>query len=138
MMVLGVSLLRQYADQCIRQQQQQKIKAEFLKTSHCDTMQHTGRCLYVEQLYQLQSYSQPSLLRGTCSHMPYKRVLLLRTHSFIIFIILQAVLSILQNHYHSANKQHSDLILKYNLAANSKALRAITQHCIITFPGTYF
>lgn len=36
-------------------------------------MQRIGRCLYLELYCELQSYSQPSLLGGTPSHMPYER-----------------------------------------------------------------
>lgn len=40
--------------------------------------------------------------------------------------------------YLSANKEHYNLIPKHKLAANFKALPAITQHGIMTFPGIIF
>lgn len=65
------SLLQQCCKQLISQQQQQKTKAEFKKKMcHCDTMQNTGRCLYLEQFCELQSYSQRNLLGGMLSHTP--------------------------------------------------------------------
>lgn len=49
-------------------------------------MQNTGRCLYLEQFCELQSYGQLNLLGSMLSHMPCERKSFVLKNTFIHYL----------------------------------------------------